>query len=448
MTITPGRRADSVCRFGPFELDRRTLELWKSGERIKLAPQPARMLVLLACRPGELVTRDDIRRELWGEETFVDFDRNLNYCLTCIRHVLGDTARSPRFIETLPRRGYRFIAPVEGEPAVGSSLPAAGVEGAPAPPEVIETFLKAMAGIGRQSAEGLVEALGHFREITTRAPDFAPGLSGYASCLFSLGWWGHAPAGEVYPTARVMLEQAVAIDDELGSAHSMLGFLIWLLDWDLSAAEGEFLRAIELGPTNPEARIFYAIFLCGVGRHSESLASAEYGLGLNPTSLLANQAAAWNYVHNGCPERAEALARRTLERFPGALQPHLVLGWAAWSQGRPSEAVAVFEKALALSREALTVSFLGHVYARVGRREEARRLLGELDQLASQGKASPMAHVVLLAGLDDLEAAFEWIERAFRLRHDLAWFFTRFPGLDPLRSDLRFAALEHPTPGA
>ena len=109
MTMGAGLIGRSVCRFGEYELDRTALELRKSGRKIKLAPQPARVLALLASRPGDLVSRDDIRREVWGHQTFVDFDRNLNYCINCIRSVLGDHARAPRYIETLARRGYRFI---------------------------------------------------------------------------------------------------------------------------------------------------------------------------------------------------------------------------------------------------------------------------------------------------------------------------------------------------
>jgi tetratricopeptide (TPR) repeat protein len=221
----------------------------------------------------------------------------------------------------------------------------------------------------------------------------------------------------------------------------MLAFLTWLLDWDLAAAEREFQRAIELAPSSSEAHIFYAVFLCCVGRHAESIAEAEYGVRLNPASLIPNQAAAWNYLHTGHPARAEALATRTIESFPGALQPQLVLGWAAWCQGRAEEAVAAFEKAVELSREALSLSSLGHVYARLGRTGEALALLEDLDQLSSRGKASPIALVVLHAGLGDVEAAFRWLETAVRLRDDLPWIFTRFPGLDPLRSDPRYAAL-------
>jgi tetratricopeptide (TPR) repeat protein len=236
-----------------------------------------------------------------------------------------------------------------------------------------------------------------------------------------------------------MLSNAIAIDDSIGGAHTMLAYIVWLLDGDLAVAEQEFQHGIELSPSSPEAHIFYAVFLCSVGRYAESISEAEYGLRLNPTSLIPNQAAAWNYLHAGQPEMAEALARRTIASFPDSLQPHFVLGWAAWRQGMADEAVAVFERALGLSREALSLSFLGHVYARLGRRDEALSLLEELKWLSAQGKTSPIAFIVLYAGLGDAETAIQWLETAISLREDLPWLFTKFPGLDPLRSDPHFA---------
>jgi DNA-binding winged helix-turn-helix (wHTH) protein len=84
--------AGCVCHFGNYELDSISLELRKSGRKLKLAPQPAKVLGLLAARAGELVTREEIRGEIWGDQTFVDFERGLNYCLNSIRTVLGDDA--------------------------------------------------------------------------------------------------------------------------------------------------------------------------------------------------------------------------------------------------------------------------------------------------------------------------------------------------------------------
>ena len=100
-------------RFGVFEADAATGELRKAGLRIKLNVQPFQLLVMLLARPGEVLTREEIARELWPEGTFVDQEHGVNSAINRIREALGDSAKSPRFLETLARRGYRFVAPVE-----------------------------------------------------------------------------------------------------------------------------------------------------------------------------------------------------------------------------------------------------------------------------------------------------------------------------------------------
>jgi DNA-binding winged helix-turn-helix (wHTH) protein len=100
-------------RFGLFELDLKTGELRKSGAKVRLQEQPFRVLAMLVERPGELVTREELRAHLWPDAVFVDFDHGLGKAVSKIRRALGDLAESPRFVETLERRGYRFIAPVE-----------------------------------------------------------------------------------------------------------------------------------------------------------------------------------------------------------------------------------------------------------------------------------------------------------------------------------------------
>src|SRR5712692_5341270 len=107
-------RSRSILRFGVFEVDVRAGELRKQGVRIKLQEQPFHVLTLLLQRPGEVITREELRSELWQSETFVDFDNSLNTSINKLREALGDSADNPRFIETLPRRGYRFLASVSG----------------------------------------------------------------------------------------------------------------------------------------------------------------------------------------------------------------------------------------------------------------------------------------------------------------------------------------------
>jgi TolB-like protein/DNA-binding winged helix-turn-helix (wHTH) protein len=125
--------ADSprLLRFGQFELDLGTGEMYKEGKRIKLQEQPCQVLALLIERPGELVSREELRKKLWPNDTFVDFDHGVNIAINKLRDALGDSREKPQFIETLPRRGYRFIAPVSTPKASGNGQPSAQVAFSP-----------------------------------------------------------------------------------------------------------------------------------------------------------------------------------------------------------------------------------------------------------------------------------------------------------------------------
>src|SRR5438105_10578649 len=101
-----------ILRFGIFEIDLQARELRKQGSRVKLQEQPFQVLTVLVHRAGEVVTREELRAQIWKQETFVDFDNSLNASINKLREALGDSADNPRFIETLPRRGYRFLLPV------------------------------------------------------------------------------------------------------------------------------------------------------------------------------------------------------------------------------------------------------------------------------------------------------------------------------------------------
>src|SRR6516164_8095739 len=115
--MTAGR-ALRAYRFGLFEVDERRGDVLKQGSRVRLRGRPYDILVILLERPGELITRDELRTRLWASDTFVDFDHGLNASVNRLREVLGDSADNPRFIETIPRKGYRFLAPVTVAPSL------------------------------------------------------------------------------------------------------------------------------------------------------------------------------------------------------------------------------------------------------------------------------------------------------------------------------------------
>ena len=115
MELGMGTSAGRILRFGSFEANVRAGELRKRGLKVKLQDQPFQILVMLLERPGELVTRQEIHQKLWPADTFVGFDHGLNNAINRLREALGDSAETPRFIETLPRKGYRFTALVTGD---------------------------------------------------------------------------------------------------------------------------------------------------------------------------------------------------------------------------------------------------------------------------------------------------------------------------------------------
>src|SRR5205085_12659299 len=114
-----------LIRFGVFELDLRSGELQRQGRKVRLEGQPVQVLICLLESPGELVTREELHRKLWAADTFVNFEHGLNAAVKRLRQALHDSADNPRFVQTLPRRGYRFIAPIQAS-SVSAEVSAAG----------------------------------------------------------------------------------------------------------------------------------------------------------------------------------------------------------------------------------------------------------------------------------------------------------------------------------
>src|SRR5690348_16821507 len=124
--MAPQVQASRVLQFGAFEVDLRTGTLRKSGARIKLQEQPFQVLTMLLDKPGDMVTREELRQKLWPADTFVDFDHGLNSAVARLREALNDSAEHPRYVETVARRGYRFVAPLEVPGGAGAEEEQAG----------------------------------------------------------------------------------------------------------------------------------------------------------------------------------------------------------------------------------------------------------------------------------------------------------------------------------
>jgi DNA-binding winged helix-turn-helix (wHTH) protein/TolB-like protein len=190
----PGR-----VRFGGFEFDTTTGELRRAGRVVKLQPQPARVLALLVASAGDVVTRETLRDAVWGGDTFVDFDRGLNFCIAQIRMALGDTPEAPRFIRTLPKRGYQFIAAVDPAASIGDDT-GPGATSVAAPPS-------SAARAGRR---------------------FVAIAAGFALCAVLAGgaWWRLRAPAALSPDTRI----AVAVFDNETDAPELGRFTQGLTD--------------------------------------------------------------------------------------------------------------------------------------------------------------------------------------------------------------------------
>ncbi len=253
---------NSVLRFGAFEFDPQTGILCKNGRSLALQPQPAKVLSLLVSRPGELITREELQLQVWGKDTFVDFEHNINFAVRQIRAALKDDAEKPRFIETLPRRGYRFIATVE---EVAPSPP-----GFPAGPPVLpaERHSVGREKEGRELRTGFESAVASRGLLlcvageagigkTTLVEDFLADLAaGRTACLVGRGRCSERLAGtEAYLPILEAFESLLRGDAGRSVARVMKQAApMWYSQVaPLSGADpsGERLMA-EVGPTSQE----------------------------------------------------------------------------------------------------------------------------------------------------------------------------------------------------
>src|SRR6516164_5713410 len=147
---------NAVC-FGPFKLDLKAGELLQDGRKVLLQEQPFQVLKMLLDHPGEVVTREEIRKKLWPNDTIVEFDHSINAAIKKLRLALGDSAEEPKYVETVARRGYRFIAPVHGIAAVGAGLAPSSPGDAPPLPT------RAPQGVPLQVPNLIGKRVSHYR---------------------------------------------------------------------------------------------------------------------------------------------------------------------------------------------------------------------------------------------------------------------------------------------
>jgi serine/threonine-protein kinase len=310
--------------------------------------------------------------------------------------------------------------------------------------EAYGLYLKGRYHWNKRTAEDIQKGIGYFQKAIGKDPTYALAYAGLADSYVLLNEYAGLPSRETFPKAKAAALKALEIDDTLAQAHATLAFVHEFFDWDFSAAETEYRRAIELDPKYPTAHHWYSLLLSELGRHEQAIAESERAYELDPLSPIISNLRARVLSLARQYDRAIEVARKTLELDKGFVPAVTILGLALEHKKMYPEAIAEFEEAVRLSgRSILTVTLLGHAYAVSGRREEAMRLIEELKRWSDRGYDT-LANIALVhAGLGQNDEAMLWLEKAYQARSARLIYFSlkASPSWDALRSDARFQDL-------
>ncbi len=468
--------------FAGFELDTAAGVLRKNGEAVKICRQAFRALALLVSRRGELVSREELQKEIWGDRVHVDFEHGLNVCIRQVRQALADNGDGDQIVVTCPREGYRLGVSVRpladtrwprlarwnpGAPgnwpgirrwvvaatamslvtvsvlAAGltwsrqtspntdarDSTTPAGVAAAPAPAgagpnlnlvafsspwptpnsEAYAWYWRGRGYYDRATGRRPAWALPYFETAASLDPNFALAHASLTVSYLDRAATGVARA-ESMAKARHAAERAVALGPHLAETHVALAELSYRLNGDISNAEREFARALELEARSAYARQRYAAFLHEQQRFDEALEQLRVAKELDPQSVMTNWQMANDLFYSGQYDAAMAQAHQTLQLDPSHPWSFRTLGQCLEAVGRQDEAIAAYQKA-----GQVALGHLGRAYAISGRRAEARELLEALLRTPVDGTGhNGVAIALILTGLDEPAKAMEWLERTGR----------------------------------
>lgn len=472
-----------VYEFGGFALDAGRRVLSRAGEPIALTAKALDTLVYLVEHRGQTIDKDTLLRAIWPE--VVVEENNLTQNISTLRQVLGEARGENRFIATVPRKGYRFVAevvlrdasapaPVPTPPREASAsfrlrpkrvlwlglaalvavlacvawlLP--GREPTPtSPPEMVGGTRDEVAyllynqgryALSRSTEESLQLAIGYFEEAIARDPQFALAHSRLAECHATLGVFGMRAPADSFPRARDSVRKALQLEPRLATAYATLGHIKLQFDRDWEGAEADFTRAVELDPTLSEAHLYRGVLWVMRGELDRGLADVRKAQEFEPLLTLSKiRAGSMLYFARRYAD-AEKQFTESLALDDHAGIAHRSLGRVYLHTGRYERALAEFAKAPGVSPG--SYADVADAYALSGRREEALAELGRVLKLSGERYVSAVDIAAIYAGLGDADQAVTWLDRALEQRASALGFVAQNPIFDSLHHDARFIAL-------
>ncbi len=309
--------------------------------------------------------------------------------------------------------------------------------------EAYQLYLKGRYFWNKRTGADLKKAIDYFNQAIAIDPNYALAHAGLADAYGLLSGYGAASPKDSLPQAKAAAKKALELDNTLGEAHASLAQALLAYDFNFADANREFRRAIELNPNYATAHQWYGQGgLAPLGQFEDAVAEMKRALELDPLSVIINA----DLGSVLCSARRYAAAieqlRKTVEMDPRFYYAHWNLGQALEVKGLVEEAIVEYQKAIALDDDPLSPGLLAHLYAKLGKKDEARQLLERLREASQRRYVTPYIFAIIHLGLGEKEQAIGFLERTYEDRDGYNLVFIKVdPFLDPLRGDPRFEAL-------
>lgn len=302
--------------------------------------------------------------------------------------------------------------------------------------EAYQLYLRGRYFLNKSTEEDLRKSTAYFEQALQKDPDYALAYTGLADSYAQLGNYGLIQMRDSYPKAKAALTQALEKDEKLGEAHASLGFVLMNYYWNWMEAEKEFKRAVEMNPNYAMAHNWYSQHLAFTGNPQEALKEAKRAQEIDPLSPWNNSA----FVLFLARQYDDAIlaSQKTLELDPNFAVAHMIIGLSYVQKHEYKEGISELQKARANPDSR---ALLGYAYAVAGKRSEGRKILNELEQLATEKYVSRFPLAVAYTGLGEKDRAFAALDEAYEERSWGMGMLGVNPVFDPIRSDPRFAAL-------
>jgi DNA-binding winged helix-turn-helix (wHTH) protein/Flp pilus assembly protein TadD len=494
-----------IYEFDAVRVDCTNRECVRDGEPVPLTPLVFDALLFFIKNQGRLVYKSELLAGIWPDTSVGE--PNLAVMISAIRKALGDNGNTQRYIKTVAKSGYRFIADVRTietnreasaislaqwipAPEVGSAfgqktalmlacvlMLSVGavflvgtasrhhVANSPAARPLAETeqaktdrtssaqawYSKGRYSWSRGTDAGLKQSVVYFTNAINEDPRNASAYAGLSDAYRSMAIWSVQSSESAYAKAKQAAERAIALDGELSVAHSSLGMVAMYHDWDWPLAEREFRRAVELRPSDSLAHHRLGLFLAANNRLEEALQEMRTARDLDPLSLKAGLGTGIILYYARRYNEAATEFRKLIELEPHYSVAHYQLGLVYYVQQDFKGALAEFDETCRLvnRREPLSLALYAAAQAHVGNERAARDVLSQLQRRAEKEYVSPVSLAYIYLSLGQREQALSWIGKIFRDRLDTAVFAGIDPLFDSVRGDQRFAdQLRRATPNA